>query len=96
MDTQLRIIQELENRTPDEIAETMRKLGIKGTRSSKESCPVAKYLQREGLEGCKVGNIEIEWVGGTHPTERGIDEFIDAFDREEYPDLIDPESEGGV
>ena len=84
---------------PDRIAWYLIDEGIQGTPCNAGSCAIARYLQREtALWGISVGDVSaVIW----HSAEESPDEyfelpmvvrdFINNFDQEEYPELLDPE-----
>jgi hypothetical protein len=93
--------------TPDEVAETLRGKGIRGSRGSSERCPVARYLAPifDGYYvetystavsmrlGDRLADVAA-WVGMPVPVAL----FIDLFDNPDgpYTDLIEPASRPAV
>lgn len=81
--------------TPDEIAEKLRQLGIRGSPAKPWSCPIANYLRRK-TKASYVSVVAIaEVVRGTPPTKvivgnpPAVDDFIDAFDNDgAYGNLV--------
>ena len=87
--------------TPDEVAESLRRLGIKGKRKSGETCPLAYFIAAKfgdvvtyaEVDTCGVeieidrGNADLRWVDFASPCEQ----FVVRFDKGEYPDLVSPQ-----
>lgn len=78
----------------DEVAESLRKQGIKGLRGEHCHCPVANYLKSRGFGGEVWGypgpsvfryvSTDVAVVGTPEP----VFNFIRRFDDEEFPDLV--------
>ncbi len=75
--------------TPDKVAAHLLQAGCRGSRSSMESCPVARWLDR--VDGFDAGlssimpNVEV--YDGV-PLPPAVDLFVRAFDAGEYPELV--------
>lgn len=66
----------------DGVAQRLRDAGIKGRRTRANDCPVARYLQQ------RTGRSDLAVSGsGTMPAP--VKEFIQRFDRGDFPDLVD-------
>ena len=74
--------------TVEEVAEGLRARGIKGTRTSIYSCPLAGYL-RLWWDGAWIGGMD-GWTGTgkLFDTPSHLSNFISAFDKGRFPDLI--------
>lgn len=84
-------------KTPDEVADSLRAKGIVGRQISAGCCPVANYLKSSTRESCEpsVCAYFVDLLDGVTPATRvvpgpAVANFIRNFDRDKYPDLIDP------
>jgi hypothetical protein len=88
--------------TAVDVAENLRRRGIRGDRCSPTTCPLARYLRSEGIERVSVGSTSLwEEVSGLEfpPPEEyvkyaditGAERFRHNFDNNLYPDLIEGE-----
>lgn len=87
-DKAFQALQEL-GETKYAIAEHLRVLGITGRPQMPLSCPIAQYLKNEGFEKPSVSVYAFSLnrdLGMDNP--EAIREFILAFDRYEFPDLV--------
>lgn len=76
-------------KTQEDIATSLRKLGIKGDRRKCRSCPIAQYLIKNNIHiewaavACAAGLVGI-WIYSyplcDYPQLRGISDFIFSFD----------------
>lgn len=92
-------VEELAQKSPEEIAALLREKGIHGRRNLAMSCPLANYLTVETditPFSVIVGPYSI--IGDTlslehysTPTPNSVAAFIKAFDSGKYPDLIEEE-----
>jgi hypothetical protein len=74
---------------PDEIARVFTELGIKGTRGSIYSCPVANYLNAEvGRSDISVGSSAYGGDGWWVSLPKHVQQFVGRFDCGEHPELI--------
>lgn len=71
-------------RTPQQIAQTLRRRRIKGQRCRGRSCPIARYLTREYHTIVDVSHRVIVVSPVSVHTPRPIIRFLDRFDRGEY------------
>lgn len=76
----------------EEIADSLAERGIRGRRQEERCCPLANYLRNELSVAVQieVGSVQIDGVDGFMSTAvcDGVDDFIEDFDTEEYPYLI--------
>jgi hypothetical protein len=76
--------------TPDEIAELLNDLDIKGDRRTNDSCPIVNYLEVRGYSYPKVTQTYVSCFQGnlflriTMP----VHNFIVRFDNGKFPELI--------
>lgn len=89
------VVGRLADKTPDEIADVMRRAGIRGRRCSAKRCPIANWvvLQIPQFGGVVVGTATVSvldpsrhLISATLPNS--VASFISRFDAREYPDLI--------
>lgn len=85
---------ELLGDTKEQIAETLRWLGCKGSSGVAEDCPLARYLSGAGVDSPVVGDDEIrmpyfDWHDSFIENPEHIRQFVVAFDKGVYPDLDD-------
>jgi hypothetical protein len=76
---------------PEQVANSLRALGIKGRRGDEYNCPIARCLRKKGYN--------VECVGSRNTFSPVVDKpiknpnaifiFINSFDRGQYPDLED-------
>lgn len=86
--------------TPDEVAQSLRTLGIKGSRMNSEYCPIAEYIHKTvpgsiGYTGISSSSVYLpkrrfsfkdgEKFEAHHP--QPVRRFILDFDSYAYPDL---------
>jgi len=87
------LITDLKKLGPDRfrIADSLRKMGIRGVRQVHECCPIAVYLhQLHPDHKFEVSNDRIQIDGeGRCVIPAPVDDFIFAFDRGGFPDLED-------
>lgn len=82
-----RLLEELDLKTPDEIAQYFMRLGIKGDRGKCDTCPVAHYL----TDNLNTNAIVMSSLAAT--TEDVCDlppnvrQFVNDFDQGVYPGL---------
>lgn len=83
--------------TADKVADRLRALGIKGARCFSNICPLATYLETQGVTAY-IGPDEITVpVGGSEdtyvhlPVPAAVAAFVGHFDGGVYLDLINPE-----
>jgi hypothetical protein len=85
-------------KTKDEIAELLNQYGVKGYIKNAGHCAISKYMaQTTGHTAwsttCMIRQLENESLRAKSvrqfPLTNTIDEFISAFDRGEYPNLVD-------
>lgn len=87
---------------PDEIAEFLEVRGIKAVPCSRSQCALAEYfIQQTGIPDVSVTPLSMALFGCTQDGMpyleflefqagyAGLREFIDKFDSEEYPDIVD-------
>lgn len=89
------VLKEL-GQTKKEVANSLRRLGIKGRSREPLSCPIHRYLKRRiRRKGVRQGGTisfstlfftPAGAVNANHP--RAVRAFIRAFDRLEFPDLV--------
>lgn len=76
---------------PDQVADSLRKRGIRGRIGDPCRCPLARYLESEWFPGARVGMNRISW--DTSDFDDGYPQaahrFRRLFDAGEYPDLIE-------
>lgn len=80
-----------------EVYETLKKKGIKGSKISPGSCPIARVLIDELDDGTYSvspfdishfnGGSDVQWIRANIPF--AVADFIRSFDRSEYPDMIE-------
>ncbi len=76
----------------DEVANTLKTLGIKGNTSQPYSCPIARYLNQAFQ---LTGYDHTAWATGTRAGFMGtevkvphaVGDFIHAFDEHQYPEV---------
>lgn len=77
--------------TADEVAASLRQLGVKGVPDDPDSCPLAQ-LMKLGVSTPIVSTRKIFW-GPAHECSMHITApllaFVIAFDRGAYPDLVE-------
>lgn len=79
--------------TKEEIAKFFLDEGVRGTRQDDKDCPIAKWLAVETGARWSVGKIAVMPAGRRCPdpsdlgTPKVVEEFIDAFDLGEFPEL---------
>jgi hypothetical protein len=80
--------------TADEVADTLQRAGIAGVPLDPTRCPIARYvdhrfpgLVKRLVVSTSSKSLSVSLVSGPIPGPVG--EFIDRFDHEEYPDLIE-------
>lgn len=75
---------------PDQVADKLRKLGIKGERGSEASCPIARYLKLKfGINyGVAVRRDTITILDTFVTNPHVITEFISLHDSGNYPELV--------
>ena len=78
--------------TAGEIAENLRKLGIKGTPRAADCCPLANFLKAEGVEDPEVHDYSFSFYCGDDCLPDACIMFVQGFDFGRYPDLIEAES----
>lgn len=77
--------------TADEVAETLRRLGVTGQRVVADSCPVANYLREfAGVGHPAMSPAWIKLGDGWIATPAPVARFVARFDLGEFPDLITP------
>lgn len=85
----------------DSIAQRVRQAGIKGLRASALECPIGVLLRRQFMATVTVGSIPryyatfttfkgepVSGYGHDVAMPRAVAEFLGAFNRGEYPDLL--------
>lgn len=81
---------DLSDLSSDDIANLMLQKGIKGVPGEPTSCPLSRYLSGEsGGIHTVVGTSTISQGGTLHLLSFEIQEFIQRFDREEFPNLLE-------
>jgi len=73
--------------TTCEVASKIQRAGIKGSKGSCISCPVARYLQSRGYLGAKVGAGSTTFYGDYVLNPSPVQQFVTAFDNGLYPEL---------
>lgn len=77
--------------TPEEVAETLRKAGVKGYRALDRDCPVARHLARLTDEPWSVGRVYADCLGlrddYAYILPDPVSVFTSKFDAGEYPYL---------
>ena len=88
--------------TPDQIAKSLKTLGIVGTICEPTTCPLAIYLGQvlppRGNTGQGYWQVGGDWIEGIDreslelvvelETSPALQVFIDRFDKGQYPDLV--------
>lgn len=76
----------------EQIADSLAERGVVGRRMEERACPLANYLRDElGVSvQIEVGSVQLDGVEGFMSTAacEGVEDFIEDFDGEEYPFLI--------
>jgi hypothetical protein len=78
--------------TADEVAETLRAGGFRGTQADAAACPIACYLKARDVDviGVRYENLKVRITGRIHlltmPDAAG--EFAEEFDSDRYPALM--------
>jgi len=81
--------------TPDAVAEFLKARGIKGLTDDAVNDPVCRFLRQElkSTDVCiEYGSVFVDTAGTWEPSAAlpdAVDTFLEAFDAEVYPDLID-------
>lgn len=79
--------------TSEEIADSLAERGIRGRRMEERACPLANYLRNELTVAVQIeaGSVQIDGVDGFMSTAvcDGVEDFIEDFDDEGYPFLIE-------
>lgn len=74
--------------TADDVANSLRKLDIRGDIGEPGSCPIAVHLKSKGYDSPEVMGTEVACDGNASvPAPDPIREFVGNFDNWEYPDL---------
>jgi hypothetical protein len=75
--------------TADEVAANLKDQGITGRRQRCYSCPIAKFLNKNGAPECAVGSSMIRIALTEEPFKPSftIQTFINSFDSGAYPEL---------
>lgn len=80
-----------------DIALNLQKLGIKGIVGDSESCPIANYLSKQFNFKAGVCNADIGVYADDVPysfvPSKVVSDFIDNFDKEQYPFLVAEEED---
>lgn len=81
-------------RTREEVATTLTRLGVTGIPGTPRYCPIARYLQGNGVPATYVSCIRVVWEGGPLSGVLVLDpvsDFVTAFDDEpdDFPALVD-------
>lgn len=78
----------------NEVAETLRRSQIQGSKSTSFSCPIARYVEDRFYAGhfVSVGldRMVVERLDECVALPKAVRDFIKAFDAGEYPDLVEP------
>lgn len=84
--------------TPDAVADSLRKTGVRGYRGCCFSCPLARYLKARGFGFVTVGVNSVVCVVPKETTKHRLPaavlEFVKRFDDGLYPDLREGDMEG--
>ena len=84
--------------TPEAVAEALEARGVVGTMCDGEHCALANYLRAEfAADFVQVASNFIKVRNGgfaSVPTPAHLRQFINDFDMEEFPDLLDPNKPG--
>ena len=94
-DSVQQVLEELGQKSPDEIAAFLEAQGITGRRGSATQCPVANYLYAQTGKMIRVGPIAYHLVvigpgimhGPNHLTPKNVGRFIAGFDDDDYAQL---------
>jgi len=75
--------------TADEVAASLKRLGVKGRRGSALTCPLAKYLNSRlpGTQPTKVSSVSFQVTGSQLYVPAGCSDFVRRFDIGRYPEL---------
>jgi hypothetical protein len=77
--------------TPDLMARTLRRLGVRGLPGNARKCALANYLRKLGYRDPLVRLDSIQATRHQHtvvmPTLRALGQFLVAFDNLRYPEL---------
>lgn len=75
--------------TSDDIAQMLIEADCQGTLRNGRCCPMANYFIRLGFTEPFVQPDYVQVNGLTPPTPFALREFVDRFDEEEWPELVD-------
>ena len=88
------ILEQFRGKSPDQIAETIRRRGIKGRSGTTHVCPMALLLRGQSTGDFVIGRKYIARRSGTKiekvHTPANISTFVRRFDIGKYPELMAP------
>lgn len=74
--------------TPDEIAKTLKRRGVKGVAFQSDKCPLVNALKRRWPSRQIIASIDVVYIDDDEITlPRSCQRFVSNFDSGLYPDL---------
>jgi hypothetical protein len=74
--------------TPNKVADSLRKMGCKGKPFCIHTCPLAKFLLKEGIKNAKIFQSSTLVGNTTYQHQPAIAAFARNFDNGQYHNLI--------